>query len=226
MCSLSWHDEVFLSCLLLERGKKEGDWGEECWGNDWDPRHGTDPGLFKNFSSLNLAFLYFMSACFHVPVSWGRLPWKSPALSRSCWAAQLRPRFLTRRAGRREGTQFGLWLHGWATASSLDHRALWQWRQFSLSSIFKFSESLFLPQWKILSTAAAFSPLTLCQSSREKLEVLIQGFSYLCVFKLKALPHLPCGMIKNPWLLPFQCEKECCTVLTYISGEEPLGLLL
>lgn len=41
-------------------------WGEECWGNDCDPRHGTDPALFRHFSSLNLAFLYFMSACFHV----------------------------------------------------------------------------------------------------------------------------------------------------------------
>lgn len=31
MLSLSWHGEVFLSCLLLERGKQEGDWGEKCW---------------------------------------------------------------------------------------------------------------------------------------------------------------------------------------------------
>lgn len=122
--------------------------------------------------------------------------------------------------GRTLGVACGCRLHSWAAASSLDHRALWQWSQFSLRFISEFSKSLFVLQWRILSTAAAFSSLTPCQGSRENLEVLIQGFSCFCVFKLKALPRLL--WIRNPWLSPFQCEHNIHLCL----GEKLLGLLL
>lgn len=123
-------------------------------GNDGEPRHGTDPGLFKHFSSLNLASLCAMAACFHVPIHWGRLPWKSPPSSRSRWAAQLPAWFLTRRAGRREFV-CSVWF---VAAGSIAEPPAWVTEHFG-SGVSSIQASFLNPASPCLCSGGGFSQL-------------------------------------------------------------------